>query len=108
MRRENGGGMKTAAQIARERAEEATQAESAAGSVRLGRELRKLRERHGLMQADVADALGIGRTQVTNIEAGRSLPSLPTLVKFASFYECGLDYIAGHMVERCKPMRGAE
>ncbi len=100
--------MKTAAQVAREKAEGLAMArpQDANGDEQLGRQAKKLREHHGLFQEDVAYALGLTRTQITNIETGRSLPSLPTLIKLAAFYECNLDYLAGHMVKRDKPVRG--
>jgi transcriptional regulator with XRE-family HTH domain len=101
--------VKTAAEVAKEKAEGRAKTPSPPmnGNVKLGELARKLRERHGLTQANVADAVGLTRWQITNIETGRSLPSLPTLIKLASFYECNLDYLAGHMVERKKPMRGS-
>lgn len=49
----------------------------------VGRELRSRRERLHLTQGDVAKAVGISRTSVTNIESGRQALLLHQLQKFS-------------------------
>lgn len=48
-----------------------------------GRRVRELRERDGLTQANLAAAVGLSRTSITNIELGRQAVPLHTLYSFA-------------------------
>lgn len=56
--------------------------------LRLGAELRKLRERAGLTSTEAAQLLGIKQNQVSNIEAGRHGVSPERLRAIACHYEC--------------------
>ena len=46
---------------------------------RVGRTIRMLRKSAGMTQADVAREIGLSRTSVVNIEAGRQRPTIDTL-----------------------------
>ncbi|MCA9528838.1 MAG: helix-turn-helix transcriptional regulator [Myxococcales bacterium] len=50
---------------------------------RLGAHLKALRLRAGLTQAEVSRRTGIRRPNIARVEAGRHLPSLPTLARLA-------------------------
>ena len=52
----------------------------------LGERIRGLREDAGDSQGDLADALGLSRTSVVNVEAGRQRPPLATLYRIAKRY----------------------
>ena len=54
---------------------------------RLGRNLRKLREREGWSQEDYADRAGIHRTYVSDIERGRRNPTITVVEKLAVPFE---------------------
>lgn len=56
--------------------------------LRLGTELRKLRERAGLTSTQAAQLLGIKQNQVSNIEAGRHGVSPERLRTIARHYDC--------------------
>ncbi|MET7702823.1 helix-turn-helix transcriptional regulator [Streptomyces sp. NPDC005485] len=56
--------------------------------LRLGAELRKLRERSGLTSTQAAQLLGIKQNQVSNIEAGRHGVSPDRLRTIACHYDC--------------------
>ena len=56
--------------------------------LRLGAELRKLRERAGLTSTQAAQLLGIKQNQVSNMEAGRHGVSPERLRSIASSYDC--------------------
>ncbi|MGI5376486.1 helix-turn-helix domain-containing protein [Streptomyces sp. CA-251387] len=56
--------------------------------LRLGAELRKLRERAGLTSTQAAQLLGIKQNQVSNIEAGRHGVSPDRLRTIACHYDC--------------------
>ncbi|MGW0824840.1 helix-turn-helix domain-containing protein [Streptomyces sp. NPDC002845] len=56
--------------------------------LRLGTELRKMRERAGLTSTQAAQLLGIKQNQVSNIEAGRHGVSPERLRVIAAHYDC--------------------
>ncbi|MFB7248233.1 transcriptional regulator [Streptomyces populi] len=56
--------------------------------LRLGTELRKLRERAGLTSTEVGQLMGIRQTQVSNMEAGRVGVSAERVQTLASHYDC--------------------
>lgn len=49
----------------------------------------------GLSQADLADAMGVTRPQVSNIEAGRGMPNLDKLVPMCEALDCSADWLLG-------------
>ncbi|MBC2666754.1 helix-turn-helix transcriptional regulator [Novosphingobium flavum] len=51
--------------------------------VRLGRNVRRLREAQGWSQEDYADRAGIHRTYVSDIERGRRNPTITVVEKLA-------------------------
>ena len=57
-------------------------------AMQLGLRLRAMREKRGLTQDAVAEALRLPRTAVTNIEAGTRSVSTLELTKLADLYEC--------------------
>ena len=61
----------------------------------LGVKLKKLRERAGLQQAQVAKLLGLERTTVYHYEIGDRQPSLSTLVRYAEIFHVTTDYLLG-------------
>ncbi|MGP3969062.1 helix-turn-helix domain-containing protein [Streptomyces sp. 6N223] len=73
---------------------------------RLGTELRKMREQAGLSAQGAADLLGLTRSRVSNIEAGRFGVSANRVRTFASAYRCPdeelVEALAGMAGERRK------
>lgn len=59
-----------------------------ARQVRLGAELRRLREAAGLVSRDVAAWLGTSQAQISNIESGKHGISEERLRRLATLYEC--------------------
>ncbi len=53
--------------------------------------MRELRTARGLLQAEVAAALGVSRQTVISIENGRYLPSLPLAFRLARFFDTPLE-----------------
>ena len=49
-------------------------------------------------QTTAAKKLGVSRTQLTNIESGRSKPSLDVLIAAAKYYKVTTDYLLGQSV----------
>jgi transcriptional regulator with XRE-family HTH domain len=53
-----------------------------------GQRLRELREKNGLTQGSVADAMGVPQTHVSAIERGLMLPNLLTVIRLAMALGC--------------------
>ena len=64
-------------------------------SVRLGRNVRRLREAKGWSQEEYADRADIHRTYVSDIERGRRNPTISVVEKLAR----SLDVTPGYLLE---------
>ena len=53
-----------------------------------GKRLRHLREKSGLTQGAVADAMGVPQTHVSAMERGLMLPNLLTVIRLAAALDC--------------------
>ena len=52
-------------------------------SVKLGKNIRLIREKKKMSQGDICRALGFDRAQMSNIEGGKGNPTLATIEKIA-------------------------
>lgn len=52
-------------------------------SIKLGENIRRIREEKKMSQGDICRALGFDRAQMSNIEAGKGNPTLSTIEKIA-------------------------
>jgi transcriptional regulator with XRE-family HTH domain len=52
-------------------------------SERLGQNLKRIRTQKGISQGKIARTLGIDRSFITNIEGGKTNPTLSTIAKIA-------------------------
>lgn len=59
----------------------------------MGYRLAELRNRRRLSQKEVAAALGLSQSNISQYELSEASPKLETLVKLAAFYGCSLDYL---------------
>ena len=57
--------------------------------------LRSLRRQNGLTQAQLAHALHVHQTAVSQWECGRTYPDRETIIKLAAFYSVSADVILG-------------
>lgn len=64
------------------------------GDPTLGEKFKEQRLALGLKQAEVADAIGISRSHMNNIEKGRDMPGRQTLIALATTLKLSLDFIA--------------
>ena len=55
----------------------------------------ELREQNNLSQKAVADLLGVTRTQVSDIENGKSGTNLDRFYQLCEFYQVSADYLLG-------------
>ena len=60
-----------------------------------GQRLLKLREQQNLSQKAVAEILGITRTQISDIENGKSGTNLERLYQLCCYYQVSADYLLG-------------
>ncbi len=56
--------------------------------------LKELRIENGLTQKQLADKLGLGQTTIATHEKSH-MPQLDSLIAYADYFECTLDYLAG-------------
>ena len=52
-------------------------------SEKLGRNLKRIRIKKGITQGDIVRALGVSRSFISNIENGKTNPTLATIAKLA-------------------------
>ncbi|MCH7400913.1 XRE family transcriptional regulator [Belliella kenyensis] len=65
----------------------------------LSKNIRFLRNSHGLTQTDLADQLGVQRTMISAYEDGRSEPKLPALCKISEIFSVSLDELLNHDIQ---------
>lgn len=53
--------------------------------------IRRLREAHGMTQAELGHRLGVTSAAVNKWEAGASVPRLPKLMAMARIFDCAVD-----------------
>ena len=63
--------------------------------MKLHEKLKYLRTEGGLTQCQLAKKLGIGQTTVAAYENGTHEPQLYSLIAYADFFGCSLDYLVG-------------
>ena len=51
--------------------------------IKLGKNLKRIRKQKNVSQGDIARALKVGRSFITNIENGKTNPTLATIAKIA-------------------------
>ena len=52
-----------------------------------------LRKEKGLSQVELAKALNISKACISMIEIGKNEPTAITLIKYADFFQCSIDYL---------------
>jgi len=73
--------------------------------VDIGKRLRDLREAKGLSQDDIAARIGVPQTEISNIEHGNGMPTLPMLQGWAT--ALGIDLHELFAVGRKQPEKSA-
>lgn len=62
----------------------------------LGTRLKRLREEKNISQKEIAEALGVGRTTITNWESDIAEPGHEKLRRMSAFYRVSIDYLLGN------------
>ena len=65
----------------------------------LSKRLQEQRQLQKLSQKEVAQALGVSPSVVSNYESGERTPSVEVLMALAGLYRCSTDYLLG--LEKC-------
>lgn len=60
-------------------------------SARLGKNLKQIRTQKGMTQGDIVRALGVSRSFVSNIENGKTNPTLSTIKRIADALGVSVD-----------------
>lgn len=60
-------------------------------SIKLGKNIKRIREHKKMSQGDICRKLGFDRAQISNIEAGKGNPTLATIEKVAQALEVSSD-----------------
>ena len=60
-----------------------------------GERLQTLRKSKNLSQKQVANAIGISASVISNYESSERTPSLENLISLAGFYRCSTEYLLG-------------
>lgn len=66
-------------------------------TVRFGLRLRKLRKEKGWTQVEMADALGVDRSYISDIERGKKNVCLPTMEVIALGFEISLSKLLSRL-----------
>ena len=61
----------------------------------LGERLQQKRSSMKLSQKEVANAVGVNPSVISNYENGKRTPSVEVLMSLASLYHCSVDYLLG-------------
>lgn len=64
--------------------------------VRLGKNLKHLRNDMNLSQKELADALEVSQTSIAHYEKGTRQPSIDTMIEMASLFDVSLDSLIGY------------
>ncbi len=59
---------------------------------KIGKQLKELRLSRGWKQIEVADKVGLSRSAISNIEAGKRALTLSTLKRFCEIYQIDVSY----------------
>jgi len=60
-------------------------------SIKLGKNIKRIRERKKMSQGDICRALGFDRAQMSNIESGKGNPTLATIEKIAQALDVAIE-----------------
>lgn len=58
--------------------------------------LKKLRNKKGISQQKLADAIGVSQQSINKYENHKIEPDIQTLMKLADYFETSVDYLIGH------------
>jgi transcriptional regulator with XRE-family HTH domain len=57
--------------------------------------LKRLRLENNMLQKELAEKIGVKRPTITKYELGTGEPTIDTLIKLSTIFDCSLDYLMG-------------
>ena len=75
--------------------------------IKFNTRLKELRLEAGLTQKDLANAIEVGRTTVSEYESGKIVPKQEGLLKIANHFNVSVDYLTGVSNERATRKQNA-
>ncbi len=60
-----------------------------------GERIKQLRLAKGMLQADLAKAVGTTKQNISQLEAGKNMPGTKLMLALADFFDVSLDYLFG-------------
>lgn len=63
--------------------------------MKMAKILKALRTENGLTQKELSERLKIGQATITCYENGNREPHITSLIAYADYFECSLDYLVG-------------
>ena len=57
--------------------------------------LKELREEKGISQSQLAKETGLNQASISLLEGGRRVPTAPTIITLAKYFEVTTDYLLG-------------
>ena len=63
----------------------------------VGENIRKRREKLGMMQAQLADKVGVTQSMICQMERGTKVPTLPLSMEIAAALQCDIQKLAGDL-----------
>ncbi len=70
--------------------------------------LKTLRTDNGLTQKDLSERLKIGQATIACYESGQREPHISSLIAYADYFECSIDFLAGRTDDFGNVIVGAE
>jgi len=67
-------------------------------SLTFGRRLKEIRSKRGLVQKELAAAIGVHPLQVSKYETGLSFPTVPKIIEIAKVLQISMDELFGEIV----------
>ena len=58
--------------------------------------LKLLRQKRGVSQQKLADALGVSQQSINHYENHKIEPDIATLIQIADYFDTSIDYVVGH------------
>lgn len=60
-----------------------------------GSRIKSIRTQNNMSQSDLANLLGVSKTQISDLENGKTTTTLDRLAIFASYFNISTDYLLG-------------
>ena len=70
--------------------------------------LKLLRQKQGISQQKLADALGVSQQSINHYENHKIEPDITTLMQIADYFDTSIDYVVGHTIDKYRALTPKE